>query len=70
MQGNQLVKYDKESLQISYNNGKKCIEGNVNDHLEAKLVDCDARKVHQKWIWGFVNETALEDWANTGVEIL
>lgn len=70
-QSNQYFRYDIDTMQI--------ICGTVRENLcmdveePSKIIftsNCDRKKKSQKWRWGFVNETMLNNWSEFGKEIL
>lgn len=70
-QDNQYFRYDLQTQQIFCGSKRKnrCMDFD----LKTKFLicsACDARKATQKWRWGFVNETMLNDWVNFGKPIL
>lgn len=73
-QGNQYFRYDFDTKQIYHGSVKRdeCIDMNP-DKMEADAVfiaKCDDMSLSQKWTWGFVNRTALNNWMSYGAEIL
>lgn len=69
-QSNQYFRYDLQTKQI-FGGPKRdnmCIDMDLNQ-LRLFTAPCDANKLTQKWTWGFVNETMLENWASFGKPI-
>ncbi|XP_062559599.1 N-acetylgalactosaminyltransferase 4-like [Armigeres subalbatus] len=68
-QGNQLFKYDIENQAIIHGmpEWNQCL-----DLVGRKVIIsvCDHRKKTQRWEWGFVNETNLNNWKSYGSELL
>jgi polypeptide N-acetylgalactosaminyltransferase len=58
--------YNLETLQIYNPYEKKCLIGDTKNRL-VSLASCNEKLRSQKWKWGIVNITALENWDSTGV---
>lgn len=71
LQDNQYFRYDLDTKQIfcGRKRDNKCIELNLKKQT-LNVSPCDAKKITQKWKWGFVNETMLRNWADFGKPIL
>lgn len=70
-QDNQYFRYDLNTNQI-YCGPKRnnlCVEVNMRTKL-LTYATCNSEKLTQKWKWGFVNETMLNDWINFGKPII
>jgi hypothetical protein len=70
-QENQYFRYDLKTQQIVCGNMRDnlCIDSNPR-RREVWYAKCDANKITQKWKWGVVNETMLNNWANFGKPII
>jgi polypeptide N-acetylgalactosaminyltransferase len=70
-QENQYFRYDLDTRQIFCGpvRDQMCIDFDMKTKLLI-YTKCDSSKVTQKWNWGFVNETMLGDWINSGKPIL
>lgn len=70
-QENQYFRYDLNTQMIYC--GSKRLNQCMDVDMRTKLLiygPCDEKKLTQKWIWGFVNETMLNDWLGFGKPIL
>ncbi|KAG5666839.1 hypothetical protein PVAND_014849 [Polypedilum vanderplanki] len=69
-QENQYFRYDLKTQQIYC--GSKWQNQCMDIDMRTKLLiyaPCDETKLTQKWKWGFLNETMLNDWTNYGKPI-
>ncbi|XP_062712553.1 N-acetylgalactosaminyltransferase 6 [Aedes albopictus] len=68
-QGNQLWQYDVETQMILHGKPSRdqCL-----DLVDRKVVvsKCDHRKKTQRWEWGFVDHTNLDNWETYGAKLL
>ncbi|CRK97119.1 CLUMA_CG010516, isoform A, partial [Clunio marinus] len=64
---NQLFYYNYTSNQLINPWRNVCLTANIKS-LEIKDVKCDSNDVNQKWSWGFVNKTAIDNWDTYGVQ--
>lgn len=69
MQGNQLFRYDRELKHVIHSHTSRCLEANFDDR-SVSVNTCRRDNVNQKWKFGFVNETALDDWVNAGSRLI
>ncbi|KAG5669574.1 hypothetical protein PVAND_017461 [Polypedilum vanderplanki] len=72
-QGNQYFRYDLRTQQI-YHAGEarnECIDMDPSKSDEGAVffAPCDSESLTQKWKFGFINETALNNWTKYGAEI-
>lgn len=69
MQGNQLWKYDRHLKHIIHLHSSRCLQGNFE---EKKLFvsKCSKDEPKQKWNFGYVNETALDNWRSSGSKLI
>jgi hypothetical protein len=73
-QGNQYFRYNMDSRQIFHGSKdrRECVDMNPSQ-ISANsvfLTKCDEDSLSQKWIWGFMNETALRNWVTSGSDII
>lgn len=66
--GHQLWKYNSTSKQIQNIPRDDCISGNIETR-ELNLVQCNSSDINQRFTWGYVNATALENSETVGVKI-
>lgn len=58
--------YNLKTKQISSPYLKQCLTGDqINQNIF--LAPCDSETIYQKWQWGTLNTTALENWNTTGI---
>ena len=74
-QGNQYFRYDMITQQIFHSSKRQsaCIDHNPENPAEGFTVfiaNCDENSETQRWKWGYVNETAIENWIKYGTEII
>lgn len=73
-QGNQYFRYDVETKQIFHGSRDRneCIDMNPSESHENSVIfsQCDESSETQKWNWGFLNETALNNWIEYGSQII
>ncbi|CRL06521.1 CLUMA_CG019455, isoform A [Clunio marinus] len=69
MQGNQLWKYDQKMKHIIHLHSSRCLQGDF-DEKKVFVSKCKRDEKNQKWNFGFVNTTALDDWENSGSRII
>lgn len=69
MQGNQLFRYLPISKQIQHVISKRCLDADL-EKKEVFVSTCDKNKPNQKWTFGFVNATAVNDWENSGLKLV
>jgi hypothetical protein len=69
-QGNQYFRYDLQTMQIYHGpkRNKHCIEVDIKTQF-VYVTLCDTSKKSQKWKWGFVNETNIQNWTTYGSKI-
>ncbi|XP_070497840.1 N-acetylgalactosaminyltransferase 4-like [Chironomus tepperi] len=64
--GMQHFKYDIDTKQIKNMVNNKCLQGEINEE-SIKFANCNDSIKLQQWIFSdFMNETALNDWKNSG----
>ncbi|XP_070505127.1 N-acetylgalactosaminyltransferase 6-like [Chironomus tepperi] len=70
-QDNQYFRYDMKTQQIYCGSKWKnwCMEVDMRTKMLI-YATCNSEKATQKWNWGFVNETMLNDWINNGEPIM
>lgn len=70
-QGNQYFRYDLKTKQIFHGpyRNKHCVEVNIGTQ-SVYVTTCNENKVEQKWEWGFVNETNINNWISYGSPIM
>ncbi|CRL03928.1 CLUMA_CG017049, isoform A [Clunio marinus] len=73
-QGNQYFRYNPHTQQIIHGSIRRneCIDSDI-DRMEVDAIflsKCDENSPTQKWNWGFVNKTAIENWKSYGTEII
>lgn len=69
MQGNQLWKYDRAQKHVIHLHSSRCLEANFDDKT-VFVSKCKRDAVNQKWSFGFVNSTALNDWQHSGSKLI
>lgn len=69
MQGNQLWKYDRRLKHVIHLHSNRCLEGNFEDKT-VFVSKCHRDEEKQKWSFGFVNETALDNWGLSGSKLI
>lgn len=69
MQGNQLFRYLPESKQIQHVITNRCLDADL-EKREVFVSPCDKSKENQKWIFGYVNSTAVNDWEHSGLKLV
>ena len=73
-QGNQYFRYDIVTKQIHHGSWYRdeCVDMNPDGLINNVifLSKCDEKSLSQKWNWGYVNETALRSWTDSGTTIL
>lgn len=69
MQGNQLWKYDRHLKHVIHLHSARCLEANFNEKT-VYASKCKQNEVNQKWSFGYVNETALDDWKHSGSRLV
>lgn len=67
MLGHQLWIYNPDTHQI-YNPPDNCITAQLKEK-SLVMQKCDAKNVKQKWLFGYANETALNNWRHIGVPL-
>ncbi|KXJ69759.1 hypothetical protein RP20_CCG025930 [Aedes albopictus] len=69
LQGNQLWQYDFENQRIIHGmpSWNQCLD--LDGH-KVIMTGCDSSKKTQRWAWGFVNETNLNNWKTYGADLL
>lgn len=69
-QGNQYFRYDLETKQIFHGpkRNQHCVEVNIGTQA-VYVTTCNDKKLEQKWKWGFVNETNIQNWGTYGSPI-
>jgi Ricin-type beta-trefoil lectin domain len=69
-QGNQFWRYDRvKKLIYKDKAGTICMDSNTHKK-EIFINRCDETKINQKWEWGFVNDTMMDDWLANGTPLL
>lgn len=58
-QGNQLWYYDTKHKWLIQGKNMRCLEGNIDKRI-VYMNNCDASNKNMRWLFGFVNETALK----------
>ncbi|CAO1307686.1 unnamed protein product [Diamesa tonsa] len=73
-QGNQYFRYDMITQQIFHSSKRQnaCIDHDPEnpESFAVFVASCDENSETQRWIWGNVNETAIENWVKYGTEII
>lgn len=69
MQGNQLFRYLPLTKQIKHVISNRCLDADL-DKKEVFVGTCDSSRDNQKWNFGFVNSTAVNDWENSGLKLV
>lgn len=69
-QGNQLFKYNLAKKMIYFSRSEnRCLDCNPTSH-ELYISKCDDSSPTQKWTWGYINATALNDWIKSGSKLM
>lgn len=66
--GNQHFRYNQTTKQIFQGANKRCVEAET-DYKTLIMADCKDDNLKQKWEWGFVNLTALENYESIAKKI-
>lgn len=69
MQGNQLWKYDQQLKHIIHLHTARCLQANFGDKT-VFVSTCRKDEDSQKFNFGYVNTTALDDWEHSGMRLL
>lgn len=69
MQGNQLFRYLPITKQIQHVITNRCLDVDL-DKKEVFVSPCSDSERNQKWTFGFVNSTAVNDWVNSGLKLV
>lgn len=73
-QGNQYFRYDMDTQQIRHGGetNNECIDMDIGktEFGAVFLAKCDEMSESQKWIFGFINSTAIRSWAESGYVIM
>ncbi|KAL7049519.1 hypothetical protein ACKWTF_003737 [Chironomus riparius] len=69
MQGNQLFRYHLDTKMIQHVISNRCLDANVAKK-EVFVSTCDNDNSNQKWMFGSVNETALNNWITSGSKLV
>lgn len=64
-QGNQLWRYDIDNKWMIQGRNRRCLDFNSSTK-KVFVNDCDPLKESMKWVWGFINQTAMKNWDNNG----
>jgi polypeptide N-acetylgalactosaminyltransferase len=69
MQGNQLFRYHVDTKSIEHVISKRCLNADP-ENRKVFVANCDSGNEKQKWNFGFVNETALNNWESSGAKLV
>lgn len=69
MQGNQLFRYNPHTKQIQHVITNRCLDVDF-DKKRVFVSSCDMTKDNQRWTFGYVNTTAVNDWEHSGLKLL
>lgn len=69
MQGNQLFRYLPDTHQIQHVISNRCLDVDL-EKKEVFVSTCNSENNNQKWTFGFVNSTAVNDWEHSGLKLV
>ncbi|KFB49955.1 AGAP012414-PA-like protein [Anopheles sinensis] len=68
-QGNQLWRYEPDSQMLKQGKNNRCLD--MDPNTRAVFVNpCDGANPRQKWRWGFVNTTSIDQWDTYGAKVI
>ncbi|KAG5676955.1 hypothetical protein PVAND_006748 [Polypedilum vanderplanki] len=69
MQGNQLFRYLLDTKQIQHVITSRCLDADFQT-MKLFVSNCDSNSLNQKWNFGNVNSTALNNWEISGAKLI
>ncbi|XP_035790299.1 N-acetylgalactosaminyltransferase 6-like [Anopheles albimanus] len=71
-QGNQLWRYDPDSQMLKQGKNNRCLDmdPSLGDGRQVFVNPCNLTNPHQRWRWGFVNETSIGQWETYGAKMI